>query len=76
MVDRADYELFELAKVDEIEIDIAVSPSPPDEGAFIILRETTEGEKVALSFPFPELDNVLKALTSTTKQFPEGRHAQ
>ena len=76
MMDRADYELFELATVDEIEIEIAKSPSPPDESVFVILGETTEGEKVALSIPFAELDNILKAITSTTKQFPEGRHAQ
>ncbi len=76
MVDRADYELFELVAVDEIEIEIAEPPSPPDETVFVILGETTEGEKVALSIPFAELDNILKAIACTTKQFPEGQHAQ
>ncbi len=76
MADRANYELFELATVDEIKIEISEPPAPPDEGVFVILGETTKGEKVALSIPFPELDNILKALISTTKKFPQGRYAQ
>ena len=76
MTERADYELLELVKVDQIEIEISEPPAPPEEGVFVILGETTEGEKVALSIPFPELDNILKVLTATTKQFPKGQHAQ
>ena len=76
MTDRADYELLELAKVDQIEIEVSEPPAPPDEGVFVILGETIDGEKVAISIPFPELDDILGALTATTKQFPEGRFAQ
>ena len=76
MVDRANYELLELVNVDEIEIEIAEPPSPPDESVFVILGETTEGEKVALSIPFAELDNILKAVTYITKKYPQGQRAQ
>ncbi len=76
MADRDDYELFELVAVDKIEFDLAEPPSPPDESVFVILGETTGGEKIAISIPFAELDDILNAITATTKQFPQGQHTQ
>ena len=76
MADRDDYELFELVTIDKIEFDLAEPPSSPDESVFVILGETTGGEKIAISIPFAELDDILNAITATTKQFPQGQHTQ